>query len=163
MSAREDVNGWLADIGSSVGQSLRLSPDGVCLLSFDDDIDVTLEVADGSDLVHLHSLVCTVSPGPGREALLERALTLNLFNQGTEGGSLGYDGDANSLVLYRGLALEQLDSEALADAIAGQVMATGEVRDRLFGMMPSGGRAEQTGRPPEEEHPRGPSLFEIRG
>lgn len=163
MSAYEDVNGWLSELGSSVGQSLALSPDGVCQLAFDEDIEITLEVADETEVVHLHSRVCPVPAGPGREGLLERALTLNLFNQGTEGATLGYDGNTNSLVLYRSWAVDQLDSEALADAIAGHVMATGEVRDRLVGSMPPPERAEHADRAPGEDHPHGPPLFEIRG
>ena len=157
MSAHEVVNGWLAEIASEVGTSLKLSPEGVCVLAFDDGIDVTIEVHDEGDLVHLHSQVCAVSGGSGREALLERALALNLFNQGTAGATLGYDRDANTLVLYRRWAVDRLDGEAMADAIAGQVIAVGEVRDRLAEA--GEGVCSTCG----EEHPPGLHDFSIRG
>jgi hypothetical protein len=157
MSAQEVVNGWLAEIASEVGTPLRLSPEGVCVLAFDDGIDVTIEVHDEGDLVHLHSQVCPVAAGPGREALLERALALNLFQQGTSGATLGYDRDANALVLYRRWTLDRLDSEAMADAIAGQVIDVGEVRDRLS---EAGAVFCSTC---GEEHPPGLHDFGIRG
>ena len=157
MSAHDIVNGWLAEIGSEVGTSLKLSPEGVCLLAFDEGIDVAVEVHDQGDIVHLHSQVCTVPGGTRRAALLEGALALNLFGQGTAGGTLGYDRETNTLVLYRGWRLDRLDSQAMADAIAAQVIAVGEVRDRL--VEAGAGVCDSCG----EDHPPGPCEFHIRG
>ena len=81
MTALESVDQGLAVLGRALGFPLELGPERACALRLDDGLECSLEVPDGSSLLHLH---CPLLPVPPVErlAFLERVLALNLYGAG---------------------------------------------------------------------------------
>ncbi len=98
MTALESVDQGLAVLGRALGFPLALGPERACALRLDDGLECSLEVPDGSSLLHLH---CPLLPVPpvDRLAFLERVLALNLYGLETGGAALALDPDTDRIVL----------------------------------------------------------------
>lgn len=130
MAAQDIIKNCLDELGGYTGASLTLDDRGVCSLEFGDNIECTVEVPPGSDLVYLHSEVVRVS-AYDRSALYEDALALNLYGLETGGAFLALDRDSDRLVLCFNQPAEALDPERFAELVANFVETVERLRDRL--------------------------------
>lgn len=88
------------------GSDARIADDGVIHLQFDDEeLNVAIAVSpDELDLV-LYSHLASINGGKGL-ALMTAALTLNLHQVATRGGSIGLDGENQVLIFSWRMPLE---------------------------------------------------------
>jgi hypothetical protein len=130
MTALESVDQGLAVLGRALGFSLELGPEGACALRMDDGLECSLEVPDGSRLLHLYCPLLRVPPGE-RLAFLERVLTLNLYGVETGGAALALDPDTDRIVLCWSQPPEGMLPEDLAALIAGFIERATALRAQL--------------------------------
>jgi hypothetical protein len=130
MTALESVDQGLAVLGRALGFPLALGPERACALRLDDGLECSLEVPDGSSLLHLH---CPLLPVPpvDRLAFLERVLALNLYGLETGGAALALDPGTDRIVLCWSQPPEGMLPEDLAALIAGFIERASGLRAQL--------------------------------
>ena len=130
MTALESVDQGLAVLGRALGFPLALGPERACALRLDDGLECSLEVPDGSSLLHLH---CPLLPVPpvDRLAFLERVLALNLYGLETGGAALALDPDTDRIVLCWSQPPEGMLPEDLAALIARVIERASGLRAQL--------------------------------
>lgn len=111
---------------------------GSCNVTFDNDIDVTLEMAQAlpgmpepaAPQLLLHTTLGTL-PAEHRETLFARLLQLHLFGVATGQGVFGYDDAREQVLFFRHIALNQADPESCAAGLHGFLEHARRWRDAL--------------------------------
>ena len=137
----EDV---LAEFGETVKLPLSLGEDGTATFTVDDEIAVSLQYLDESDVVLAFAPVGafggTDAPDAGEKAL--ELLRLNELGGPTEGFALALDEDADLvLAMDRRTALEIAAADSLAAWMEALVRAVRAVRERFAEKFPVGEEA----------------------
>ena len=140
-SLREQFEDVLAEFGEAVKLPLSLGEDGTATFTVDDEIVVTLQYLDESDVVLAFAPVGAFggvdASGAGEKAL--ELLRLNELGGPTEGFSLALDEDADLvLAMDRRGALEIAAADSLAAWIEALVRAVRAVRERFAEKFPVG-------------------------
>jgi hypothetical protein len=130
MSAREQVSGFLAELGARLGVTLGLDDNGVCALEYGEGREAVVEVNDDDLTIYLP---LTPVPDTGREALFERALGMNLLGIATRGCALGYDQREGMLVLSHTLPVSALDAQGFQNVLGGILEVAGDLSSELDG------------------------------
>jgi hypothetical protein len=130
MDALESVDRGLAVLGRALGLSLALGPERACGLRLDNGLECSLEVPEGSSVLHLYCPLLPVPPDD-RLAFLEDVLALNLYGLQTGGASLALDPDADRIVLCWSQPPEGMLPEDLAALISGFVERATALKARL--------------------------------
>jgi hypothetical protein len=130
MSRSEAVDGFLREVGTRIGVPLALDDEGQCVMACEDDLECVVAVPEASETVVLYAPVAAV-PAVDREAFLERALCLNLYGEGTSGGTLAIDRNRNELVLCAQRRAAELDPALFAGLLGGFVSAARELKRRF--------------------------------
>lgn len=132
MSARDQIAGYLRDIGERLGMTLTLDANDTCSLTCEDDLQCNVTVPDSSELLVLH---CPLLPATGqnRAELFERALAMNLYGGETEGCALAYDAAINGLVLCLVQPAAGLDAGGFGNLLGNFIQTAGRVAAALEG------------------------------
>lgn len=130
MTALESVDQGLAVLGRALGFPLALGPERVCSLRLDDGLECSVEVPEGSSLLHLYCPLLPVPPGD-RLTFLEQVLALNLYGLDTGGASLALDPDTDRIVLCWSQPPEGMLPDDLAALIAGFIERAMALRAQL--------------------------------
>ena len=85
------VNGWLEELGSSINQKFHLDSQGVCTMDYKDELRISVEVPHGSDQFYVYGPLVDLSSVENQQQVLHKALSLNLFQLETAGGTLAID------------------------------------------------------------------------
>jgi hypothetical protein len=126
---REQVDRWLAEVGSHLGAVLALNRDGVCGLQFGDDELVLIEVAEGAPLVLVNAPIMPLPEEPAaRYPIYEFALQCNLLRAGTGGGAIAMDPAGGLLALCYAEPIDRLDAEGLGALIQHAVATLTAIR-----------------------------------
>lgn len=111
-SLRVAVDRHLRSLFSSVDAQIGLNPQGLVTLGFENRAEITIEVPEHGDLVYAHAALVRLPP-VGGDALLRRALALNLFRIGHDHAWLALDDESLNLTLCATLPGRDLDDERL--------------------------------------------------
>jgi hypothetical protein len=95
-SAIAQLSGWLEEINRELGTAFSFDADGFSAIQFESGILLYLQIVDPDALV-LYAPVLSLEEDP-KPAFLLGALALNLFQQSTGRGLLGYDAEQHALV-----------------------------------------------------------------
>ena len=141
---REQFEDVLAEFGEAVKLPLSLGEDGTATFTVDDEIVVTLQYLDESDVVLAFAPVGAfggaAASGAGEKAL--ELLRLNELGGPTEGFSLALDEDADLvLAMDRRSALEIAAADSLAAWMESLVRAVRAVREHFAEKFPVGEEA----------------------
>ena len=139
-SLREQFEDVLAEFGEMVKLPLALGEDGTATFTVDDEIAVSLQYLDDSDVVLAFAPVGAFggadAPDAGEKAL--ELLRLNELGGPTEGFALALDEDADLvLAMDRHGALEIAASDSLAAWMEALVRAVRAVRERFAEKFPA--------------------------
>ena len=111
----------LNGLGEVVGLvGIGLNENGVCSLSFNQEIRVNIERDDERDrMVHVYSILCEIPSGiETREKLFSSLLQANLFGRGTgPKARFALDQHAGEIILHYTFHEEQTDIGAFLDDI----------------------------------------------
>ena len=143
-SLREQFEDVLAEFGEAVKLPLALGEDGIATFTVDDEIVVSLQYLDESDVVIAFAPVGAFggadAPDAGEKAL--ELLRLNELGGPTEGFALALDEDADLvLAMDRRGALELAAADSLAAWMEALVRAVRAVRERFAEKFPAGEEA----------------------
>ena len=143
-SLREQFEDVLAEFGEAVKLPLARGEDGTATFTVDDEIVVSLQYLNESDVVIAFAPVGafggTDAPGAGEKAL--ELLRLNELGGPTEGFSLALDEDADLvLAMDRRSALEIAAADSLAAWMESLVRAVRAVREHFAEKFPVGEEA----------------------
>lgn len=120
MDHRFLANQLLAAFGKTLTlEGLALGEDDTCVLLFDDDLALTIEL-DEPGARFVFSIYLDRLPAEGAEPLLRELLAANLYWLGTEGATVGLQASTASLMLMHASAVASLDDasfERLLDAL----------------------------------------------
>ena len=138
-SLREQFEDVLAEFGEAVKLPLALGEDGTATFTVDDEIVVTLQYLDESDVVLAFAPVGAFgradAPDAGEKAL--ELLRLGELGGPTEGFALALDEDADLvLAMDRRGALELAAADSLAAWMEALVRAVRAVRERFAEKFP---------------------------
>lgn len=142
---RAVVEHALADLGTSIGLDIQLSDAGTCGLRYDDQLDCYLELApDGHRLLAYAPLIEVTDST--KSALMEKAMTLNLFARATGGACLAYDQNEQKVQLCANWPVDHLDGLGLRNLLANFV----GVATRLTKVLEEAGHSRTTDQPKTE-------------
>lgn len=112
MGARDDVNNWLRELGSTAGIAIALDDNGVCGLKYKDNLEVIVEVPAMSNDVYIYSPLLKILSTTAQEkvTLYEELLKANFLCQQTKGATLSIDEQENSVVLCINQSIAMLDA-----------------------------------------------------
>ena len=162
--ARDQVDGWLRDLGGDGEAALRLDDDGLCALSFGDNIAIAVEVPEGGEVVSIYAVLGPVPDDPETALdLLFGALESNLFQAATGGGALALEPENGLIVLCYLEEIARADADRLADLVAHCHETAVELRGALFPPETENGEQDeiQDGVPDALARPRNQTI--IRG
>lgn len=131
MLFRESVDTWLAGLDAPAGLHLALDDAGAVGIALGSGTVLTIEVEEDTGMLHLHCELRRLPTDDTRAAMLEQALTLNLFNRGTEGATLGLDRKSDTLVLSISRDIPSLSHEDFASLLVGFADAAESVQTQL--------------------------------
>ena len=126
MNVREQIDGYLREIGSRLGVSLSLDVNDTCSLLCADDLQVNVSSPSESDQVILHAPLMPVDPQQ-RSELFQRALTMNLYGGETEGCWLAFDPSLNAIVLCYVHAAASLDAGGFGNLLGNFIASAQRV------------------------------------
>ena len=130
MTSHQHLNRLLTEIGERTGLPLQLDDLGSCAIEYDDISEIILTGCDKGGSVLLHSpLVFLCEKRPLEH--LRHCLDLSLYGAETNGGAIGLDPDTNSIIFWRRMGLDALDSHALERAIVTFIAAADQFRTEL--------------------------------
>lgn len=124
------VDALFRHLSNELGESVSLGTTGACTLEFDGDVSVTIEVPEGSEVLHVYSNIDRC-PTDRRSEFIEEALSLNLFGTQTGGAALALDQASNNVILCLSQPIELLDEHRLVAIVAGFVDMVPDLRQRL--------------------------------
>jgi hypothetical protein len=132
-----------ADVLALLGLEARMDVpaairSGSCTVTFDHDIDVTVEMAQSLPgmpepalpQLLLHTTLGTLPP-QHRETLFARLLQLHLFGVATGQGMFGYDDAREQVLFFKHIALNQADPESCAAGLRSFLEHARRWRDAL--------------------------------
>jgi hypothetical protein len=128
MLFRESIDSWLAGLDAPAGTNLALNEAGAVGIALGSGLVLTIEVEDGTGMLHLHCGLRRMPTDDSRASMLEEALALNLFNRGTEGATLGLDRQSDTLILSISRDIASLTQEEFA----GLLVVFAETADALL-------------------------------
>ena len=128
---RDIVNSWLREL-EPAGAPLTLDEEGLCPLSYGDDLECLLEVPEHRAWFNLYTpLVPVPAEDPG--LLLYQALSLKLFQLGTRGAVIAVDHRSDEIVLCHGQAIEHTDSVTFRNILVNFCETAAKLRRELAG------------------------------
>ncbi len=156
MNIRDQVDGWLKELSKKIGSPLSLEENGVCVFSYGEDIECTVEVPEGSAMVYLYCPILDLSnlDEKEKERLFKRLLALNFFGFETGGAVFGLDEERNRIILWFGFYARGIDSLGFEN-ILGNFLSFSEKWKSEIGKL---GQAETL----EEKEPPFSSTEDLR-
>lgn len=115
-----DFLGFLQAIGAATRLDISAAvQDGGCSLVFSDSLEVTFEHDEQNRKVVLFAPVMSVGewPADARERMLARVLEVHLFGMATDGNYFGFDPLLDRILLFRSIALPQLEAGQAIQAV----------------------------------------------
>ncbi len=125
MDLKEKINGYLSSFGGFV-----LDKDESCIIEHDSGVQFSVHVPEGVEFVTFYAPLTEV-PIENPAQILRRALTLNLFQNQTRGGSIAYDPSNGWLVLSLSVDGEALDEVKFTNSMSNVVDVAQELRRSL--------------------------------
>lgn len=122
MNTRETTDRWLRELGEFIKTPLGLQDDGVCAIGYGEGRVCAIEVPDDDGPIVVHAPLLSLAGLP-REAILARALALNLYGTGTAGCTIALDETRDSLVLCVSRGVSSLDAISFS-SLVGTVITT---------------------------------------
>ena len=95
---RQLVDSWLKAVGQEVGQEFQLDDNGICVIDYKDSLTIIVEVPDNGRGYYIYSPLTTIDVSQNDLTIPLRALSLNLFQVETGGGTLSYDESTSEIV-----------------------------------------------------------------
>jgi hypothetical protein len=120
----------LQEVAESVGANLAFDAHRIVTFECANGVLCSIEAPDQEEHVFLHAPVLRAL-GDGRGAMLQKALTLNMFRLNPPGAALAYDAESAELVLCFAMPATDLDGERLAGVLAVFVEQAGALRADL--------------------------------
>jgi Tir chaperone protein (CesT) family len=112
-----DIPNALSELGKRLGIGpIELDAHNGCLLAFDDDLIVDIEIAEDEPGFFLSAAVGEV-PRAGREAIFAELLEANLQGRGAGRSCLALDGDLDEIVLCRYVDRNEIDIQTLEEEL----------------------------------------------
>ena len=124
------VNAWLRDLGNQYGMPLSLNEEGSCALIGDQDFELEIFAQDACDHFFINIKIMDLPHG-NRADILYQAMTLNLFQQETLGGSLAVDPKNESLMYCYSREIEQTTFSCFANIVGNLLDTASKLRDGL--------------------------------
>lgn len=93
---RKVIGSYLRHLGHQVGHDLQLGPNGLCYFHYHQFV-IVIEVPEGSECLHVYTMVLRLEAGDDRFSVLQACMELNNMKEGTRGSTLGLDGDEVNL------------------------------------------------------------------
>lgn len=110
---RECLQAALLELGERLGIGpIELDGNDGCLLMFNDDVPIDVELAFEASGFYLSGVVGELGE-ENREAVLSELLEANLQGRGTGAAFFSLDGDVNEIVLNRYVEQEHIDVDLL--------------------------------------------------
>lgn len=105
------VSGWLADLQRNLGirELLSLDQDGLCFIPYPNGLEIDVELPNGTQTVYIYTPVCHAA-NHSKEALMEQALALNMFQIQTRGGALAFDKATSDIMYCCSIEIKEYDS-----------------------------------------------------
>lgn len=128
------VNSWLTDLKSSLRlfDNLVLDNEGVCFVPHPSDLEVDVELPNGSTWLFIYAPVLKLDDHR-REEMYAEALTLNLFQIQTNGGALGLDKAADEIMYCLRLDVSILDSHRFLQIFHQFIDTTHDLKAKIIG------------------------------
>ncbi|MGR6874277.1 CesT family type III secretion system chaperone [Pseudomonas sp. HK3] len=137
--ASDQVNQWLKE----VDPSLTLNETGKLFLTSESGVEIVVAAVDASGHIIINSDIFKI-PAENKEALFEKALAFNLYQDKTMGGSISIDPISNALCLSLSLHVEQLDSVLFQNSLQNVISVTNKLKESLENL---GGAVEYVSEP----------------
>ena len=125
------VEGWLMDLGKTLGRPLPLSADGVCRLDHPNAPTMILEVPAASPMLYYSSPLVKLEQGASELELCKRALSLNLFQVETAGTTLALDEKTGEIVMCLLHPIEGMTSERFQNVLNNFLVTAISLREQL--------------------------------
>jgi len=129
MDARDHVNGLLIEVGSRVGQILRLSDDGRCVLMLDTGLLCEVQVPEASDQLLLSARLDEADASTSAE-LAAFALSLNHNLHATRGCTIAIAQDRR-LYLQLARGVSELNAPEFSRLLGGFITTTKQLSERI--------------------------------
>ena len=93
---RKIINSFLKHVGVGKQELSLCGKKGMCSFRYKQFL-IVIEVPQGSESVFVYTMVFGLAPKDNRFAILQQSMQLNYMTQGTQGSTLGLDGDEVNL------------------------------------------------------------------
>ena len=130
MHQDNSLDHWLKQLGSEYGADFSFDDNGRCVLDADHNTRIYLYTEPTGTCLWINASVMTV-PAQERDALLLKALSLNLYHQDTQGASVAFDEQANTFFLSLSDSVSKLTYQEFKNCINNLALSTKKVRDIL--------------------------------
>ena len=142
---REIINQWLEALNQETEQDFQLDDDGVCVIQYGTDLACVLEVPElFEDAFFLHAALRELPP-ENAEQVLYQAMTLNLFQSETRGGTLGLDAENGLIILGLAQPFQHTDESGFLGILWSFLETADNLRDQLNTSDHEMGDESQTG------------------
>ena len=136
-SSKEQVNAWLGVVAQGLGIDLKLDEENVCALHIEDeDLLLIIELSDQDGLVYLYTKLHPITFEDKLDSqLMQRALELNLFADGTRGGIIGISTEINELIYSYAFPIDEKSSQDFEDLMYSFTQTAIEIKKDLQGFL----------------------------
>lgn len=131
MNTHGPLEDLISEIGARAGLPLQLDEFGSCAIQYDDISEVALTSCDSGKTILLHcplAFLCDQRPLEH----LQHCLEISIYGAETDGGAVGLDPESRSIIFWRRMGLDGLDSHTLEHAIVTFIKATERCRTLLI-------------------------------
>lgn len=151
------VDSWLHDLGQVAGDKFALNEQGLCVLQHQDSLDIVVETPEQGEAFHIYASLMRL-PDHDAQDLLYEALSLNLFQLETAGGTLAIDPRSSEIVFCYMETIEGKSSAIFQNIVNNFIDTALRLRTSLMDKMNGAGTTTQ--KPPMTQNTTPPAQKE---
>lgn len=114
MDVKEQVNGWLINLGNRSGKYFRLI-DGVFAAKDEDGQEYVIEISETSEQLYFCAPIASLHEGDEKSSDFECLMKWNLYGLKTFGGTLSYEDTTNRIIFHYIVPVNALDENSFID------------------------------------------------